>query len=71
MIDVGPIKAALVQVPRVAEKTEIDLAFLALIQQKSKVRNVFERPLLRLFLRGWPREKFAAATSNTQMPASS
>ena len=49
-VDVGRIQAQLVQIARVAEEPEIDLAFLAVVQQESEVGNVLERLLLGLLV---------------------
>ena len=72
-VDVGRIEAPLIQIARVAEEPEVDLALLAVVEQEPEVGNVLERLLL-LGLgarRGWPATNSPLQPSDTQMPVSS
>ncbi len=61
-VDVGRVQIPLVQIPRVAEEPEIDLALVAVEQQEADVRNVREGlGLLRLRCHGGAGAELGAA----------
>jgi len=60
-VRVGRVDVALIEIARVAEEAEIDLALLAVVEEEAEVRDVLERLLLRLFLRDLTGDEFPAA----------